>query len=162
MHLLIISLIIGLAFGILAGLVILLSRRKFTPAVAIFAGAGFLAGFLASASLFWFSLPVVGSMVLGCLLIGGITIIVLSRFYSKSFGRIGRQIEGIIMLIIAGGMISASAYFGLSSMIWRGYDQAKYFDTVLITPDSNMPFNHIITGDNVRVVDSDLAIEIIQ
>ncbi|RLI72714.1 hypothetical protein DRO91_00540 [Candidatus Heimdallarchaeota archaeon] len=156
------SLIIGLIFGVLAGGIVLLNKRKFTPAVGIIAAAGLVGGFLISLTLFWFGIPVLGSIILICLLLGGILVLVLSRLYHRSFARVGRNAQGIISLAIAGLMLFGSAYFGLSTIIWKGYDTAKYFDSILMFPDEKMPFNHIITGDNVRVVDSDLAAEIIQ
>jgi len=156
------SLIIGLIFGVLAGLVVLLNKKKFSAAVGIIAAAGFFGGFLVSLTMFWFGIPVMGSIILACLLVGGILVLVLSRLYHRSFGRIGRSAQGIISIAIAGLMLFGAAYFSLSSMIWQGYDQAKYFDSIVTFPEEQLPFNQIIDGDNVRVVDSDLAIEIIQ
>ncbi len=158
----VLSLIIGLIFGVVSGVVVLISRRRFSPAVYIVAIGGFVGGFLISLSLLLFSMPSIGSIILVCLLLGGILTIVLSRFFSKSFGKLGRRAEGIFLLVLAGGMLATSAYYGVSSAIWKGYDQAKYFDSILQFPTTMLPFSETITGDHIRVVDSGLASELIQ
>ncbi|MBN1331178.1 MAG: hypothetical protein JXA54_17030 [Candidatus Heimdallarchaeota archaeon] len=158
----ILSLILGLIFGVVSGVVVYLSRRRFSPAVYIVAAGGFVGGFLISLSLLLFSMPSIGSIILVCLLLGGILIIFLSRFFSKNFGKLGRRAEGIFLLVLAGGMLVTTAYFGVSSALFKGYDQAKYFDSILQFPNEMLPFSETITGDHIRVVDSDLAAEIIQ
>jgi hypothetical protein len=162
MLIVVLALIIGLVFGIVCAAVVLLARKKFSPAVYIVGLGAFVGGFAVSTILFWFSQPVVGSILLACFLFGGILIAILVRLFSRSFGRIGRSATSIITLVLAGGLILTGTYFGVSSAIWRGYDQAKYFDSILELPIGNTPFNNIVTGDHLRVVDSDLAAEIIQ
>ena len=158
----VLALILGLVFGLLAGFVVFVSRGEFSPSVWVVAGGGFVAGFLVTLIGVWFSMPTWGTVILLTLLICGIGIIALLRLFSRSFGRLGRRWETIVMLVVAGGLLLSSSYFGLSSAIWRGYDTAKYFDSILEFPDEKLPFNNIIEGKNLRVVDSDLAAEIIQ
>jgi hypothetical protein len=162
MNMLVLALILGLVFGLLAGFVVFVSRGEFSPSVLVVAGGGFVAGFLVTLIGVWFSMPTWGTVILMCFLIGGIGIIALLRLFSRSFGRLGRRWETIVLLVVAGGLLVTSSYFGLSSTIWRGYDTAKYFDSILEFPDEKLPFNNIIEGKNLRVVDSDLAAEIIQ
>ncbi|NHJ48014.1 MAG: threonine/serine exporter [Asgard group archaeon] len=161
MLIVVVSLIIGAVFGFIAAAVVLAVRQRFSPAVGIVGAAGFVAGFVITVIFCWFSQPVIGSILLGCFFGGGIVIAVLSRLFSRSFGRMGRSATGIISLVLAGGLLLTGTYFGVSSAIWRGYDQAKYFDSILEFPTGDMPFNNMITGDHLRVVDSDLAAEII-
>ncbi|NPD90601.1 MAG: hypothetical protein HGN29_17960, partial [Asgard group archaeon] len=162
MNMLVLALILGLVFGLLAGFVVFVGKGEFSPSVWVVAGGGFVAGFLVTLIGVWFSMPTWGTVILMCFLIGGIGIIALLRLFSRSFGRLGRRWETIVMLVVAGGLLVTSSYFGLSSTIWRGYDTAKYFDSILEFPDEKLPFNNIIEGENLRVVDSDLAAEIIQ
>ena len=162
MNMIVLALILGLVFGLLAGLVVFLGRGEFSPSVWVVAGGGFVAGFLVTLIGVWFSMPTWGTVILITLLIGGIGIVALLRLFSRSFGRLGRRWESIVMLVVAGGLLLSSSYFGLSSALWRGYDTAKYFDSILEFPDEKLPFNNIIEGKNLRVVDSDLAAEIIQ
>ncbi|NHJ40965.1 MAG: hypothetical protein FK731_13120 [Asgard group archaeon] len=162
MLIIVLALIIGIVFGIACAAVVLIARKRFSPAVYIVGLGAFVGGTIVSMIIFWFSQPVVGSILLGCFIFGGIVIAVLVRLFSSSFGRIGRSTTSIFALIIAGGLLLTGTYFGVSSAIWKGYDTAKYFDTILEFPDENMPFNNIITGEHLRVVDSDLAAEIIQ
>ena len=162
MLMVLIALIIGAILGVIALAVMLVARKEFSPIVFIVAGAAFVGGFIIAWIAIWTVLPVVGTIIAVSLLLTGIGIIVLLRKFSRNFGRIGRDIAGIIALVIAGGMVLTPVYFFGSSAIYRGYDTASYFDTILEFPDSKMPFNNIVTGDHLRVVDSDLAEEIIQ
>jgi len=156
------ALIIGLIFGVLGTAVVWLAKGEFNLGTGIVGGGSFLAGFLVSLTLFWTSMPTWGSIILGCLLFAGIGTIAILRLFSRSFGRLGRSPEKIVALVIGALILVGPVYFGLSSVIWRGYDQAKYFDSILEFPEEKMPFNNIIEGKNLRVVDSDLAAEIIQ
>ncbi|MHA1461813.1 MAG: hypothetical protein ACTSQ0_01950 [Candidatus Heimdallarchaeota archaeon] len=162
MHFALLALILGSIFGVLATLVVWIAKGEATPAMGIIGGGAFVAGFLVSLTQFWYSLPTWGTVIVVGLLLGGIMVIVMLRLFSKSFGRLGRSPEKIIVLIVGILLIVTPAYFGLSAAIYRGYDTARYFDTVLEFPEGELPFNNIVTGDHLRVVDSDLAEEIIQ
>ncbi|MGC9778346.1 MAG: hypothetical protein HZR80_03805 [Candidatus Heimdallarchaeota archaeon] len=94
-------------------------------------------------------------------MLASIRVIAILRLFSSNFGRLGRSPEKIVVLIIGALLLCGPIYFSLSSMIWRGYDQAKYFDSIIEFPDDKMPFNTIIDGENLRVVDSDLAEKLI-
>jgi hypothetical protein len=96
------------------------------------------------------------------MLIGGIGTVVLLRIFSRNFGRLGRSPEKIVVLIIGAGLIIAPAIFGVSTAIYKGFDQAKYFDSILTVADEKEPFGSIITSEHLRVVDRDLAAELIQ
>ena len=156
------ALVMGAIFGVLATVVVWLAKGEFNLGTGIVGGGAFLAGFLVSLLQFWYTMPTWGSIVLVGLLIAGVGIIALLRLFSRSFGRLGRSPEKIAALAIGALILIGPVYFGLSSALWRGYDQAKYFDSILEFPDEKMPFNNIIEGENLRVVDSDLAAEIIQ
>ncbi|MHA1122890.1 MAG: hypothetical protein ACTSPC_08845, partial [Candidatus Heimdallarchaeota archaeon] len=156
------ALVMGVIFGVIATVVVWLAKGEFNLGTGIVGGGAFLAGFLVSLMQFWYTMPTWGSIVLIGLLIAGIGTIALLRLFSRSFGRLGRSPEKIAALAIGALILIGPIYFGLSSAIWRGYDQAKYFDSILEFPDEKLPFNNIIEGENLRVVDSDLAAEIIQ
>ena len=162
MHFALLALILGSIFGVLAALVVWIAKGEATPAMGIVGGGAFLAGFLISLTQFWFSMPTWGTVVVVGLLLGGIMVIVMLRLFSRSFGRLGRSPEKIVVLVVGILMLILPVWFGVSSAIYRGYDQARYFDTVLEFSDEPMPFNNIVTGDHLRVVDSDLAEELIQ
>jgi len=95
------------------------------------------------------------------MLIVGIGMIVLLRVFSRNFGRLGRSPEKIVVLIIATGLIITPAAFGIGTAIYKGFSQAKYFDSILTFTDEKEPFNSLITSEHLRVVDSDLAAELI-
>ena len=156
------ALIMGVIFGVIGTVVVWLAKGEFNLGTGIVGGGAFVAGFLVSLIQFWYTMPTWGSIVLIGLLIAGVGTIALLRLFSRSFGRLGRSPEKIAALAMGALILIGPIYFGLSSVIWRGYDQAKYFDSILEFPDEKMPFNNIIEGNNLRVVDSDLAAEIIQ
>lgn len=162
MLMVLIALILSLIYGILALVVMLVARKEFSAIVFLVSGGVFLGSFVVIWLALWFSLPVVGTIIAMSLLLAGIGIIVLLRYFSRNFGRIGRDVAAIITLVFAGGMILTPVFFFGSSTIYRGYDTARYFDTIIEFTDAKMPFNNIVTGDHLRVVDSDLAAEIIQ
>lgn len=162
MHFAVLALLIGIVFGIIATLIVWIAKGEATPAMGIVGGGALLGGFLVSLTQFWFAMPTWGSIVLVGLIIAGIGVIVLLRLFSSSFGRLGRSPEKIIILIVGFGLLVGPVYFGVSSAIYRGFDQARYFDTVLEFPDEKRPFTNIVTADHLRVVDNDLAAEIIQ
>ncbi|NHJ03524.1 MAG: hypothetical protein EAX90_01780 [Candidatus Heimdallarchaeota archaeon] len=157
-----IALILSLIYGILALVVMLVARKEFSAIVFLVSGGVFLGSFIVIWLALWFTLPVVGTIIAMSFLLAGIGIIVLLRYFSRNFGRIGRDVAAIITLVFAGGMILTPVFFFGSSTIYRGYDTARYFDTIIEFTDAKMPFNNIVTGDHLRVVDSDLAAEIIQ
>ena len=162
MHFALLALILGSIFGVLAAIVVWIAKGEATPAMGIVGGGAFLAGFLISLTQFWFSMPTWGTVVVIGLLLAGIMVIVMLRLFSRSFGRLGRSPEKIIVLVVGIGLLITPVYFGISAAIYRGYDQARYFDTVLEISNNPSPFNNIVTGDHLRVVDSDLAAELIQ
>lgn len=156
------ALVMGAIFGVIATVVVWLAKGEFNLGTGIVGGGAFLTGFLVSLMQFWYTMPTWGTIVLIGLLVTGVGTIALLRLFSRSFGRLGRSPEKIAALAIGALILIGPVYFGLSSAIWRGYDQAKYFDSILEFPDEKLPFNNIIEGKNLRVVDSDLAAEIIQ
>lgn len=119
------ALIIGIIFGVLATLVVWVAKWELSPAMGIVGGAGFLAGFLISLIQFWYFIPTWGTIVLVGLLLAGIGVIALLRLFTSNFGRLGRSPEKIVVLIIGALLLCGPIYFSLSSMIWRGYDQAR-------------------------------------
>ncbi|NHJ85684.1 MAG: hypothetical protein FK734_09500 [Asgard group archaeon] len=156
------ALIIGLIFGVIAAGVTWAIKRRLSPAVGIMSGAAFLAAFIIASIQFWFAMPTWGSIILVSLLVIGIGIIVLLRINSRKFKQVWQKPERIVVLLIGALIIVVPAYFGASSAIFKGFDQAKYFDSIIQFPEEKTPFSSIIHGDNLRVVDMDLAIELIQ
>ncbi|MHA1737569.1 MAG: hypothetical protein ACTSXA_12000 [Candidatus Heimdallarchaeota archaeon] len=161
MHIVLLSFIIGSIFGVIAILVVWVARREVTPAMGIVGGGAFVGGFLVALAQLWWSMPNVATIILLVMLVAGIGTIVLLRIFSRNFGRLGRSPEKIIVLIIGAGLIVAPAVFGVSTAIYRGFDQAKYFDSILTFTDEIEPFDSLITSEHLRVVDSDLAAELI-
>ncbi|MBD3193166.1 MAG: hypothetical protein GF308_21210 [Candidatus Heimdallarchaeota archaeon] len=162
MHFLLVALIVGVIFAALAALAVWVGRGETSLAIAIVSGAGFLAGFLISLVEFWYGTPVLTTIIIVSLLLGGIGVIVLLRIFSQHFRRLGRAPAKLAVIVLGVGMILVPAFFGINSAIYKGFDQAKYFDSVLEFPESTMPFTNVVSGDHLRVVDSDLAAEIIQ
>jgi hypothetical protein len=121
------ALIMGLIFGVIGTAVVWLAKGEFNLGTGIVSGGAFLAGFLVSLIQFWYTMPTWGSIILLGLLIIGIGIIALMRLFSRSFGRLGRSPVKIAAVAIGALILIGPVYFGLSSAIWRGYDQAKSF-----------------------------------
>ncbi|MFW9923182.1 MAG: hypothetical protein ACFFDW_07860 [Candidatus Thorarchaeota archaeon] len=162
MHFVVLALIIAVIFAAIAAVVVWLAKGESTIAIAIVSGGTFLATFLVCIAQFWYGMPTWGTIILVGLLLSGIMVIVFLRFFTRRFGRLGRSPEKIIVLVVGVGLLVAPAFFGVSTAIYKGYDQARYFDTIIEFTDQQMPFNNIVTGNHLRVVDSDLAMEIIQ
>jgi len=161
MHIIVLALIIGIIFGIIATLIVWVARREVTPAMGIVGGGAFVGGFLIALTQLWFSMPTVATIILLVILVAGIGIIVLLRLFSRNFGRLGRSPEKIIVLIIGALLVLSPAAFGISAAIYKGFDQAKYFDSILTFADETEPFGSLITSEHLRVVDSDFAAELI-
>ncbi|MHA1126486.1 MAG: hypothetical protein ACTSO7_13430 [Candidatus Heimdallarchaeota archaeon] len=161
MHIILLSFIIAVIFGTLATLVVWIARREVTPAMGIVGGGAFVGGFLIALAQLWWGMPSVATIILVVMLVAGIGMIVLLRIFSRNFGRLGRSPEKIIVLIIAAGLIITPAAFGIGTAIYKGFNQAKYFDSILTFTDEKEPFSSLITSEHLRVVDSDLAAELI-
>ncbi|MEA2071917.1 MAG: hypothetical protein U9O98_11595 [Asgard group archaeon] len=162
MHYVLLALIIGAIFGLVSALVVYAAKKELSLVIAIIGGGAFLAGFFISWIDFWFALPNVGTIILVCLLLLGIGSLLLLRYFSSRYGRIGKSWINIMVIVIASGMIATPAYFGIHSAIFKGFNQAKYFDHIITYSENPLPFDDLISGNNLRVVDKGLASEIIQ
>jgi len=131
------ALIMGVIFGVIATAVVWIAKGEFNLGTGIVGGGAFLAGFLVSLMQFWYTMPTWGSIILIGLLVAGVGTIALLRLFSRSFGRLGRSPAKIAALAMGALILIGPVYFGLSSALWRGYDQAKYFDSILEFPDEN-------------------------
>jgi hypothetical protein len=162
MHYALLSLILGLIFGVLGGLFVFLSTKEFRGPVLIVSGGAFLAVFLVSLLMLWTALPLFITIIVVAMLGAGIGGFFLTRFFGGEFRYLRGSTEKLIALVICTIFILAPTIFIIDTAFMRKFDQAKYFDEQLIFSDEAQPFQGLITGDHLRVVDKDLARELIQ